>query len=363
LNTSFEDVFGNIFGIWFYAFAGLSAVAGVLIEKRLNLRLFLILWVALGIGSTLSLLFFSGYTFSVVVSVFFGISLGLGLPASLAYMADSTDIGERGRVSGTIVLVSFVMAFIVPVLVRLSSLGLVAAILITAIVRSTSLISLLLDSFNKTKSDLQTYSRATRDFLHYLFPWVIFVITSGAVFYMIPPNPENPALQTGMYLRLAFIAAFGFLTGFVADRFGRKRPLIIGLAMFYASFAIVGFDMNTATAIFFYLATGVAWGSLLVVFLSVPGDLSASCSRAKYYAAGTMLPIIILLAVTTGSTPSWLSNLAKSSSLVVINFALFLTILPILRAKETLPADKIKAREMKEHIDKLEKTVVDSKKE
>ena len=363
LNTSFEDVFGNIFGIWFYAFAGLSAVVGVLVEKKLNLRLFLILWVALGIGSTLSLLFFSGYTFSVVISVFFGISLGLGLPASLACMADSTDIGERGRVSGTIVLVSFVMACIAPVLVRLSSLGIVAAVLITALVRSTSLISLLFNSFNKTKSDLQTYSRASTDFLHYLFPWVIFVITSGAVFYMIPSTPENPALQIGSILRFVFIAIFGFVTGIVADRFGRKRPLIIGLVMFYASFALVGFNINTATAMIFYLATGVAWGSLLVVFLSVPGDLSASPSRAKYYAAGTMLPIIILLGVTTGPMPGWISNLAKSSSLVVVNFALFLTILPILRAKETLPANRIEAREMKEHLGKLEKTIVDSKKE
>ena len=160
LNTSFEDIFGDIFGIWFYAFASLFAVVGVIVEKRLNRRLFLILWVALGISSTLSLLFFRGYTFSVIVSVFFGISLGLGLPTSMACMADSTDVGERGRVSGTIVLVSFLMAFITPVLVRLLSLGVVAAVLITAFVRSTSLISLFLDSFEQTKNGLRAYSRA-----------------------------------------------------------------------------------------------------------------------------------------------------------------------------------------------------------
>ena len=362
MNTSFEDIFGNIFGIWFYAAASLFTVVGVIVEKKLNRRLFLILWVALGISSTLSLLFFSGYTFSVIVSVFFGISLGLGLPASMACMADSTDVGERGRVSGTIVLMSFLMTFITPVLVRLLSLGVVAAILITAFVRSTSLISLLFDSFDKTKNGLRTYSKAGRDFFYYLFPWVIFVITSGAVFYMIPSDPENQALQIGSILRFVFIAVFGFVTGIVADRFGRKRPLIIGLAMFYSSFAIVGFEMNTTTAMIFYLATGVAWGSLLVVFLSVPGDLSTSSSRAKYYAAGTMLPIIILLGVTSGPMPDLFASLANSPSLVVINFALFLTIIPIFLAKETLPTDKIKARKMKEHIDKLEKIIIDSEK-
>jgi MFS family permease len=180
---------------------------------------------------------------------------------------------------------------------------------------------------------------------------------------MIPSSSDNQVLQIGSILRFVFIAVFGFVTGIVADRFGRKRPLIIGLAMFYSSFALVGFEMNSVTALIFYLVTGVAWGSLLVVFLSVPGDLSTSSSRAKYYAAGTMLPIIILLGVTSGPTPDWLSNLAKSPALVVVNFALFLTILPILRAKETLPTDKIKAREMKEHIDKLGKVIADSTKE
>jgi MFS family permease len=362
LNTSFEAIFENIFGIWFYGVASLSAVVGVIVEKKLNRRLFLILWVLLGISSTLSLLFFSGYTFSVIVSVFFGISLGLGLSTSMACMADSTDVGERGRVSGAIVLVSFLMAFITPVIIRLLSLGLVGAVLITALVRSSSLISLFFDSFDKPKKDLKIHPKAGRDFFYYLFPWVIFVITAGAVFYMIPSAPENQVLQVGSILRFVCIAVCGFMTGIVADRFGRKRPLIIGLAMFYASFALVGFEMNDITALIFYLATGVAWGSLLVVFLSVPGDLSASSSRAKYYAAGTMLPVIVLLGVTSGPVPDLLANLANSSSLVVINFALFLTILPILRATETLPPDKIKARKMKEHIDKIGKIIIDSEK-
>jgi MFS family permease len=179
---------------------------------------------------------------------------------------------------------------------------------------------------------------------------------------MIPSIPENQVLQIGSILRLVFIAVFGLVTGIVADRFGRKRPLIIGLAMFYSSFALVGFEMNTTTAMIFYLATGVAWGSLLVVFLSVPGDLSTSSSRAKYYAAGTMLPIIILLGVTSGPMPDLFASFANTPSLVVINFALFLTIIPIFRAKETLPLGKIKAREMTEHIDKIEKIIDDSEK-
>jgi MFS family permease len=132
--------------------------------------------------------------------------------------------------------------------------------------------------------------------------------------------------------------------------------------MFYTSFALVAFDMNPTTAIIFYLAEGVAWGSLLVVFLAVPGDLSPPNSRAKYYAAGTMLPIIILLGLTSGPTPDLLANLAKSSALVLLSFALFLTILPILRAKETLPEERIKDRKMREYLDKLGKTITNSEK-
>ena len=363
MNTFFGDVFANIFGIWFYAFASISAVVGVIVGNKINRRLFLISWVILGISSTLTLLFFSGYIFSVIISVFFGISLGLGLPTSLACMADSTDVGERGRVSGAIVLASFILAFFTPVLVRLLSLGITAAILLTAAVRSISLFALIFDSCDKIKNDLKVTYKASRDFLFYLFPWVVFVITAGAVFYIIPSDSDyTQALQVGSILRFGCIAVSGLVTGIVADRFGRKLPLIIGLVMFYTSFTLVGFEMNPNTAVIFYLATGVAWGSLLVVFLSVPGDLSTSTSRTKYYAAGTMLPIIILLGITSGPTPDLLANLAKSSSMVLLSFALFLTILPILRAKETLPEEKIKERKMKEYLEKLGKILTNSEK-
>ena len=363
MNTYFGDVFENIFGIWFYAFASISAVVGVIIANKVNRRIFLIIWVAMGISSTLSLLFFSGYIFSVIISVFFGISLGLGLPSSLSCMADSTDIGERGRVSGAIVLASFIMAFFTPIIAGLLSLGITAAILLTAAVRSTSLIALIFDPCAKTKNDLRITFNASKNFIFYLFPWVVFVITAGAVFYIIPASSDyTQALKVGSMLRFGCIAVFGFITGIVADRFGRKLPLIIGLVMFYTSFTLVGFEMNPTTAMIFYLATGVAWGSLLVVFLSVPGDLSTSNSRAKYYAAGLMLPIIILLGLTSGPTPDLLANLAKGSSMVILSFALFLTLLPILRAKETLPEEKIKERKMKEYLEKLGKTIINSEK-
>jgi MFS family permease len=363
LNSYFGNVFGNIFGLWFYAVAGLSAVAGVFIGKKFNRRFFLIFWVLLGVGSTLSLLFFSGYIFSLIISVFFGLSLGLGLPGSLACMADSTGVGERGRVSGAIVLASFMMAFLTPILVRALSLGITAAILLTAAVRSTSLVGLIFDSCEKTHEDLRVVYGASKNFLFYLFPWVVFVITAGAVFYIIPTSPEyDQAVQIGSLLRFGCIAVSGFVTGVVADRFGRKQPLIIGLVMFYTGFTLVAFEMNPTTAMIFYLATGVAWGSLLVVFLSVPGDLSNSSSRAKYYAAGTMLPIIILLGLTSGPTPALLANLAKNSSLVALSFVLFLTILPILRAKETLPESSKQARKLKNHLNKIEKLMQDERK-
>ncbi len=49
----------------------------------------------------------------------------------------------------------------------------------------------------------------------------------------------------GTVFRYVFIAIFGFVWGVVADRVGRKQPIIIGLIILGVSFALLGFAMST----------------------------------------------------------------------------------------------------------------------
>ena len=93
----------------FFGFGVFSAIVGSLIAKKVDRRKFLIAWVTLGIISTIALILFQGTLLCVISSIFLGLSLGLGLPSSMAFLSDCTMTEERGRVAGITILETFVM--------------------------------------------------------------------------------------------------------------------------------------------------------------------------------------------------------------------------------------------------------------
>ncbi len=356
----------NIGQILFYGFAVFWAIIGSLIGGKINSRKFLGLWIFLGVFATVLLAVFQGTGFSILSSILLGLSLGLGLPYSMAFVAECASVGERARVSGIIILSTFVVAIITMAVARALGLGVLEAVFLLAIVRSISFLALALDKFDRrieeTKSRLP--SNAYREFGFYLFPWVMFCIASGLAWNLIPENPDFAlAVSIGTILRYVCIAVFGLVAGVVADRFGRKQPIIIGLIVLGVSFAILGFFGLSATSVLIYLtASGVAWGSFFVVFLAVPGDLSNSASRKKFYAIGTIFPLVILFTLSTIPGSAIFANLSAGSFSQICWIILFLSIIPVLRAKETLPESKIRERKMKEHVEKVGELVQESRK-
>jgi hypothetical protein len=101
---------------------------------------------------------------------------------------------------------------------------------------------------------------------------------------------------------------------------------------------------------------GTAWGFLLVLFiLTIWGDLSYGESSDKYYALGVM-PFFVLkfLDLTVGSYIY--TSLNNSSALFSFGaFFLFLAVLPLIYAPETLPEKHMKERELKNYLDKAKK--------
>jgi MFS family permease len=359
----------NIGSSLFYGSAIFWAIIGSFIGGRVNSRKLLIAWITLGTFSTILLTLFQGPIFGVVVSVLLGVSLGLGLPSCMALIADYTNVEERGRVSGLIILGTFITAFTTLIIVRLLDLGIIHAILLFAIVRSISLLALLFDRCDRARKNIHKkpkFARASyREFSFYLFPWVMFAIAAGLASNLIPQTENyEAATSMGMTLRYIAIAVFGFLAGVAADKFGRKQPIIIGLIMLGVSFALIGFlGMNEMNVVFYLAISGIAWGSFLVVFLAVPGDLSDYDNREKFYGLGYILPVAVLFSLSAIPGIAIFSNFSVSSFSQLLSIILFLSIIPVLRAKETLPKQKIIEREMKEHIEKIEKIVQESKKE
>ena len=327
--------------------------------------------------STITLIFFQGTLLCVISCIFLGLSLGLGLPSSMAFLSDSTTIEERGRVAGLTILEAFVVAFLSLAILEILELGTISIIILVTIIRSISFLALIVDKNEqisekeKPRFTINDY----REFVFYLIPWIMFVVAASIASNVITayttynsiPNFESyeSVILIGNVFRYAFIAIFGFVSGIVIDRIGRKQSIIIGLIALGIGFGLLGFEFSETTILLYFMASGIAWGSFLTVFLVIPGDLSIFGSREMFYAFGTIGPLIILFSFSMIDT-AWLTdlirNISASSVSQILSIILFVSIVPVIRAKETLSESKKRKRKMKKHIDSVGKLLQDYKK-
>ena len=349
--------------ILFYGFAALSAILGSIASERIERRKIFLPWILLGILSTLFLGLSQGPIFISILSILLGVSLGFGISSCLASLAESTLIEERTRISGIIILETFAIVFLVMFVAQTFNFGLTQRIILVAAVRSLSLFPLILDQSksesNKRKSYLAILTH--KNFVFYLFPWIFFNIAAGLSYWW--SNPVEPGYKLVPSLAIFYVCAalFAVVSGVVADRFGRKLPIIIGIVMGGISFAILGFSVSSFSFLVSNSVLGVAWGFLLVVYLAIPGDIALSFAKEKFYALGTITPLILYLGISAVPRSKFVVNISQISS--ILSILLFLAVIPIILAKETLPENKMNNRKLKEYMIKLGKVLQDSKEE
>jgi MFS family permease len=342
-----------------YGFAIFWSITISFIGGRINRRKLLFTSIILGIFSTVLLGFLEGPVFAAILSSLMGTSLGLVLPSSMALVADYTIVENRGRVSGMIILSTFIVAFASTAIYRMLDLDIIGLILLLAVVRSTSLFALLIDKFDKPsikgKEKTRIPAKAYRELLFYLAPWVMFTIASSLALGLIPQTDYASELSLGNNLKYVLIAVFGLAAGVIADRFGRKQPIILGLATLGIGYLLLGFNMSGISVIIYCALSGVTWGLFFVIFLVVPGDLSIPSVREKFYALGYILPLTGMFAIAT--IPGPIIPLSPSLIAQILGIFLFLAMYPVFRAKETLTESKRREREMREYVERIGKTI------
>lgn len=337
-----------------YGFTIFWSIAISFIGRRINRRKLLFTSIILGMFSTVLLAFVEGPFFASILSSLMGTSLGLCLPSIMALVADYTVAENRGRTSGIVILGTFILAFASMAIYRILNLDIFGLILLLAVVRSISIFALLIEKFDRPstvgmkKTGFRLYEY--KEFIFYLCPWVMFSIASGLASTLVPETDFQ-------WLRYVFIAVFGLVAGVMADRFGRKQPIIIGLATLGIGFLLLGFNPSGTSVIIYYVLSGITWGSFFVVFLAVPGDLSLPNSREKFYALGYVLPLTGLFAFAVIPVPHITDILPKGIIAQILGICLFLAMYPVFRAKETLTESKIQERKMKEHIERVRKII------
>jgi len=348
--------------MWIVHFGGaiFSAIAGaILIDKIHRRTIFLVSWMAFGIISSLVLVNVnSTSTLDVLaISFLFGVSFGFGLPASMGYLADCTVVENRAKLGGLILFVNGLGA----ILLGITAVDdIILQALTLAIWRGFGFILFLItkpteENAEKRRSVSFASILSQRSFLLYLIPWIMFSLVnylSEPVFNILDPD----LVRLLMTIESALIGVFAIVGGYLSDIVGRKRITITGFIMLGLGYAILGiYPENLLSWYFYTLVDGLAWGIFSVIFIiTVWGDLSYGGSSDKYYALGG-LPYFVsnFLRLMIGS--HIVETVSAYAIFSLTAFFLFLAVLPLMYAPETLPEKKIRERELKKYIEKAKK--------
>lgn len=353
----------------FLASIGASAFLGSAISGRVKRRKLLLAWLFGGVLVTALVPFFRGDEFLVIWGIIAGLTFGVGFPSCQAFLSDSTTPEERGRVAGLTILTTFILVAFSLLAISALSLDSTGILLLTILVKSIGFISFVLDPIDTDIKEREPKPWRTiigyRDFYLYLVPYLLFMIAAGLVslFWQGLPSSQNyeDAYRSGSILRLIGLSVFAMLAGLMADRMGRKKPIILGLVMLGASYALVGL-LTTAETYFINLVfSGCAWGILIVIYLVVPGDLAFSGSAERFYTLGWVLPLLLWSIVF--ATASFLNITPRTDIFsFILTITIVASIIPLFSAVETLSESKMRERKFSEYTEKVGKVIQESEK-
>jgi hypothetical protein len=355
-----------IWGVNFLAIA-ISAILGSVLVNRLGSRdRFLLSWIAAGVFlSAMPLaLDLNGNVGVLTMAATFGAYFGFGMPICMGYFASSTNWDNRSRLGGTTFFCIGLGTFL---LGGIGATDILTSVSILACLRAFGFFSFLpLRGKNgqiKKESKVSFRNIITnRPFLLYFVPWLMFALVNSMVFPVISEFFGAEFALSSSIIESVLIGVFAVIGGFVADFFGRKRLAMAGFAMLGLGYAILGlFGTNVAGWYFYTFVDGIAWGAFYTVFLiTLWGDLAQEGASEKYYAIGA-LPYLL-----SNFVRLWLSPLAAEiPKYAVFSFTslfLFLAVLPLAYAPETLPEKTMKERDLKNYIEKAKKEVAKAQK-
>jgi MFS family permease len=360
-----ETTVNNIW-ILFIHFSAIiiSALLGASLAKRVKRSRLLIIWMLVGIFSSTALFGVNNASWLVnsLIAIALGVSLGLGMPTCMSYYTDCVNIENRGRVSGIIILLSGIGIFafaIAPIVDNLILGG------VLAVWRLIGLIIFLSTKSFQTKERKTSFSSyksilTQQSFFLYFVPWIMFSLVNylGAPFQ---PNP-NVSASNLLLIQIGFMGASAVVGGFFLDSIGRKHVAIAGFAMLGIGTAVRSLYSDVLSLFFNAVIDGIAWGFLLVLFiLTLWSDLSYSSASDKYYALG-VLPFFasMLLEFTVGQYV--VDHFETSALFSFTAFFLFLAVLPLVYAPETLPEKITQKRQLESYIEKAKKEVAKAQK-
>lgn len=364
MSTAFSvDSFAHL-AVWTTDFAVLIAAAffGAHISKRLGDKTrFLSVWMITGILlPSASFLINRNDPLSVTLLGFaFSLSLGIGLPACMGYFTGHTPVEQRGRLGGLTMLFAGVSVAVIGAVGAGDILTQVAFLSVWRVFGLVAFIGLK-PMQEKTPSEVKHPSYLAilkqKSFLLYFAPWIMFSIVN----YMTTPVQNKIFTDPNFIAMLkavenVLVAVFAVVGGFLIDTIGRKRVAITGFVALGIAYAVLGMAPTLNLSWYFHTAVdGIAWGLLLVLFVTtVWGDLSYEANSDKYYAMG-VFPFFVSRFLPLAIPDEIVANITATTIFSFTAFFLFLAVLPLIYAPETLPEKVMKERELKTYLEKAQ---------
>jgi len=352
----------TVFGVQFAAIV-CSAIIGTALVKRLpNRERLLSAWMFIGIIA--SILMVTLETFSItnifIVSSVLGISLGLGFPSCLAYFGDHSTVENRGWLGGVTFFASGLCILFIGLVLNFS--GLIAGAIILAVWRGVGLLLFILSGlkqdFHVEKKVETSYKSilVERSFYLNLIPWMMFCLVN---FLEAPVVDAHLGEDFTWIIPIAEYGIGGFVAlagGWFADSVGRKRIVMVGFIMLGIGYASLGFLPENVLSWYLYtVVDGIAWGIFsLMFYLVIWSELAGNLNKEKYYLIGVS-PFLIASYIQILFTPlvGEVTNISAAFSLA--SFFLFIAVLPILYAPETMPQKHIELKRLRKFADEAKK--------
>jgi MFS family permease len=184
---------------------------------------------------------------------------------------------------------------------------------------------------------------------------MVNLVTYMTVPFLTRIYTEGSYFQLATVVENVLIAAFAVISGFLSDLFGRKRLTIIGFAMLGIGYAVLGLTQTNIIGWYFYvIIDGIAWGIFYTVLLfTIWGDLAQTHNSEKYYVIGA-LPYLFSNFIRLLVGP-YVFNIPAGEIFTFACIFLFLAVLPLIYAPETLSEKTMKDRELKNYLEKAQK--------
>ncbi len=369
-NTSFDNIL--LVSSSYFGALLLSAVVGAtLLRKKLAGKIALLSWVSFGAVTCLlsAVLVHGASSISLVFfSILLGALAGLGIPTCLALFSEVIKSNNRGR-SGAVAFF-LIQAMTVLIYIPTSSANVDNQFLVLAAWRLVGVLSIFFwvprkKISEESENKLLTVIRERTVFLLFI-PWFLLTIVNFVEQPLVQNYFGTNLYNTYQMAEILITSASAFVGGVICDFKGRKVSGIIGFILLGVGYAFLSLlssgsqlpaTPSIGTQVFqilWVLFDGVAWGFLYVTFIFVVwGDISEGRAREKYYLLGG-IPFLLSNLISVLVEP-FAEHAQIGASFSIASFFLFVAILPLLYAPETLSEKTLKDRDLKSYLNKAQK--------